>query len=259
MAETKQLLKIAELSELTGVPKDSIRYYVKEGLLPPPRKTSRNMAYYNFQTYVPRIRLIKELQERRYLPLRIIKEILSAEGGPTTIAELDTLTALDGKLFQGGLPDAPDAPMPRSAVAARVGIPEEELQELERVGILTPADRNGEPYYEPADIRLAETWAEFWAAGFTPAAGFPAENLRVYVDAIEGLARRELGMFAHGVTGRVPDAERAQMAEEGVLAANRLLATLHEKILLRLLHEYRLDMEGGQRTSRSGPAAERGA
>ena len=68
MADNRELLKIAELSEITGVPKDSIRYYVKEGLLPRPRKTSRNMAYYDYATFVPRIKLIKELQERRFLP-----------------------------------------------------------------------------------------------------------------------------------------------------------------------------------------------
>lgn len=255
MGERKQLLKIAELSTLTNVPKDSIRYYVKEGLLPPPRKTSRNMAYYDYALYVPRIRLIKELQERRFLPLRIIKEILATDGGPTTIAELDTLTQLDGKLFAGGLPDAPSGPMTRSEVARRVTLSEEDLKELERVGLLTPVMQDDDVLYEPADVHLAEAWADLCDAGYTPEAGFPFENVRIYVDAIENLARRELGFFAHGVTGRVPASKAPQMAEQGVLVANRLLGILHEKVLLRMLHEYRLDMEGGQRGPRMGPKA----
>lgn len=245
------LLKIAELSEVTGVPKDSIRYYVKEGLLPPPRKTSRNMAYYERDVFVPRIRFIKELQERRFLPLRIIKEILATEGGPTTVAELDTLSALDGKVFAQGLPDAPPGPVARADVAERLGVPEPQLREFERQGLLTPIEQGGTVYYEPADFRLAEAWAAMWDAGYTPEAGFPAESYGIYVEALEGLARKELGLFAHGVTGRLPPEGVVRMAEAGILALNRLIGALHEKILLKLLHDYRVEMDRGQRTTRT--------
>ena len=39
-------MRIAELSQKTGVPVPTIKYYLREGLLPEPVKTSRNMAYY---------------------------------------------------------------------------------------------------------------------------------------------------------------------------------------------------------------------
>ena len=57
---------------MTGVPPGTIRYYINEELLPKPLKTHRNMAYYD-QSYVGRIKLIRELQEKRYLPLSIIR------------------------------------------------------------------------------------------------------------------------------------------------------------------------------------------
>ena len=47
----------------------TVRHYLREGLLPEPVKTSRNMAYYLPQ-FVARIRLIKQLQEERFMPLR---------------------------------------------------------------------------------------------------------------------------------------------------------------------------------------------
>lgn len=253
MTPEKQLLKIADLSARTGVPKDSIRYYVKEGLLPPPRKTSRNMAYYEAATYVPRIRLIKELQESRFLPLRVIREILSAEGGPTTVEELDTLSALDGKMFRNGVPGAPPKPMLRKDVAARVDVPEDELRALEAVGLLTPEEQDGAIYYSPVDIQLAEAIGQMRGYGYRPDAGFPPETYRVYIEAIESLARRELGTFAQGVTGRKSPSEMVAMAEAGVMVVNKLLGILREKILLSLLHEYRVEMESGQR-----PARERG-
>ena len=45
-----------------------------------PVKTSRNMAYYPPE-FVERIRLIKQLQEERFMPLRVIKELLDAADG----------------------------------------------------------------------------------------------------------------------------------------------------------------------------------
>ena len=51
----QELLKIGELAEQSGVPAATIRHYVREGLLPEPVKTSRNMAYYPPE-FVDRIR-----------------------------------------------------------------------------------------------------------------------------------------------------------------------------------------------------------
>ena len=54
-----------------------MRHYLREGLLPEPVKTSRNMAYYPPE-FVERIRLIKQLQEERFMPLRVIRDLLDA-------------------------------------------------------------------------------------------------------------------------------------------------------------------------------------
>ena len=59
---------MGELAEASGVPSATIKHYLREGLLPKPVKTSRNMAWYS-PDYVDRIKLIKRLQEERYMPL----------------------------------------------------------------------------------------------------------------------------------------------------------------------------------------------
>ena len=43
----QNLMKISKLSEITGVARDAIHFYVREGLLPAPVKTKKNMAYYD--------------------------------------------------------------------------------------------------------------------------------------------------------------------------------------------------------------------
>lgn len=43
---SKPGLRMKELMEATGLPKSTILFYLEQGLLPKPVKTSRNMAYY---------------------------------------------------------------------------------------------------------------------------------------------------------------------------------------------------------------------
>ena len=73
-----EMLKISELAERSGVPVATVRHYLREGLLPEPVKTSRNMAYYPPE-FVERIRVIKQLQEERFMPLRLIRDLLERE------------------------------------------------------------------------------------------------------------------------------------------------------------------------------------
>ena len=72
------LLKMKELSEASGVSAGTIKHYLREGLLGGGSdviKTSRNMAWYPTD-YVERIKLIKQLQEERFMPLKVIKSML---------------------------------------------------------------------------------------------------------------------------------------------------------------------------------------
>jgi hypothetical protein len=57
----------------TGVPKSTILFYLSQGLLPQPRRTSPNMAYYE-PACVERIRLIQQMQERHRLTLSEITD-----------------------------------------------------------------------------------------------------------------------------------------------------------------------------------------
>ena len=72
------LLKMSELAERSGVSAGTIKHYLREGLLPEPVKTSRNMAYYPPE-FVERIKLIKQLQEERFMPLKHIKAVLDED------------------------------------------------------------------------------------------------------------------------------------------------------------------------------------
>lgn len=80
--EKQRYLAISELEEITGIPKTTIRYYIREGLIAPHIRTGKTMAYYT-EEEVRRLELIKRLREKERMPIKFIKDELArfdAEG-----------------------------------------------------------------------------------------------------------------------------------------------------------------------------------
>ena len=73
-----ELVRIRELARRSGVPIATVQHYLREGLIASTRKTGRTMAWYD-STLAPRIRAIKELQQRQFLPLAVIREALGED------------------------------------------------------------------------------------------------------------------------------------------------------------------------------------
>src|ERR1700760_4547226 len=72
---------MSELAERSGVSAGTIKHYLREGLLGADEdivRTSRNMAYYP-EEFVERLRLIKRLQEERFMPLRVIRDVMAGD------------------------------------------------------------------------------------------------------------------------------------------------------------------------------------
>ena len=67
-----------DLCDRTGLPRQAIHFYIQEGLLPEGEKTGRNMAYYG-EAHLERLKLIRQLQHERFLPLRAIRAVLDEE------------------------------------------------------------------------------------------------------------------------------------------------------------------------------------
>ncbi|MFE9930222.1 MerR family transcriptional regulator [Streptomyces sp. NPDC005533] len=70
-------MRIGELSRRTGVPVPTIKYYVREGLLPPGELTSPNQASYG-EGHERRLRLVRALLEVGGLSVAAIGEVLAA-------------------------------------------------------------------------------------------------------------------------------------------------------------------------------------
>ncbi|WP_410569171.1 MerR family transcriptional regulator [Amycolatopsis sp. cmx-4-61] len=73
-------MRMAELSAESGVPVATVKYYLREGLLPAGERTSPNQARYS-AAHVQRLRLIKALTEVGGLSLASVGVVLNAIDG----------------------------------------------------------------------------------------------------------------------------------------------------------------------------------
>ena len=203
-------MRISELSAATGVTVPTIKFYLREGLLPAGRTRAVNQADYD-ESHLRRLRLIRALTEVGGLRLRDVRAVLAAiddEGVPVHdllgITQDALVAAEDGR-------DAPDA-----AALAEVD------QALARLGWQV---------HEGATTRraLAEIVATLRSLGWTVG----VEELVRYGRAVDELAEREVATVP-GSAGS--SASRAEIVEhmavgtvlfERVLDAMRLLAQEH--------------------------------
>jgi len=68
-------MRIGELSARSGIPIETIRYYERIGLLPPPNRTASGYRQYD-ETALKQLRFIKRAQELGFT-LREIKDLLT--------------------------------------------------------------------------------------------------------------------------------------------------------------------------------------
>lgn len=74
-------MRMAELSKESGVAIATIKYYLRESLLPPGERTSPNQAHYTSE-HVRRLKLIRALLDVGGLSVNQVREVLSAVDSP---------------------------------------------------------------------------------------------------------------------------------------------------------------------------------
>jgi DNA-binding transcriptional MerR regulator len=208
------LLKMSELAERSGVSTGTIKHYLREGLLGEGDdivRTSRNMAYYPPE-YVERIKLIKHLQEDRFMPLRVIKDqiieraVAQREGERVSAAE----------------------------VRRRYDVPRNVLDRLAELGVLTPSARG----YDADDVKIIEAIARFRAGGYDERLGFTIFDTLRYLDALGPLVEEEVRTLLDRLAE--VDVERAvEIIAAGAEPLRDLIGAMHSKLLLAELQRQR--------------------
>ena len=206
---------MSELAERSGVSAGTIKHYLREGLLGEGDdivRTSRNMAYYPPE-YVERIRLIKRLQEDRFMPLRVIKD----------------------RIVERAVEQRESERMSVSEARRRYDIPGNVLDRLAELGVLTPTSRG----YDADDVKIIEAVSRFRAGGYDEQLGFTVFDTLRYRDALEPLVAEEVRILLDRLAGEVEVERALEIIAAGAEPLRDLIGAMHSKLLLAELSRQR--------------------
>jgi DNA-binding transcriptional MerR regulator len=150
-------MRVEELALAAEVSVDTIRYYQKQQLLPPPGRDGR-LAFYD-EDHLARIARIKELQ-RRGFTFAVIRRFLAGELDP---ADEPLAAAVAGAGDVAGGP--PEELFGIDELANRLGVPQPMLDSLLREGLLIPRVVDGTPQFTPADVAMLTGGMKLLEAG----------------------------------------------------------------------------------------------
>ena len=222
------LLRMRDLASASGVSAGTIKHYLREGLLPEPVRTSRNMAYYP-PDFVERIQLIKQLQQDRFMPLKAIKRVLDEDPERTR-----ALVELEDRVIERAAAGE-ETRVSAAELRRRYDVPKEVLDRLAELEILSPTRRG----YSPTDVKIVEAIARFRAGGYDERIGFTVYDTLRYKSALEELVKEEVEVLMARLAGEM-EADRAiRLVEDGREPLNDLIAALHSKLLVAELKRRR--------------------
>lgn len=181
-------MKISELTKRTGVPKETIHYYVRQGIISKPKKKSKNVADYN-ESHIEQIHLIKQIQDHFFLPLSFIKKIVKRH---SKSPELQSLLELRTEYFRPVDQLLESEVVGEEAFCDATGLSSKWLTKFQEWGVITAELQNGNKVYSRDDVIIGKLLVDMGRAGFGPKDGFDLEYVRRYTEKF-----REIAVMAH--------------------------------------------------------------
>jgi DNA-binding transcriptional MerR regulator len=215
-----------DLCAKTGLERQTIHFYIQEGLVPEGRKTGRNMAFYD-DGHLERILLIKSLQRERFLPLRAIRAILGGKGGGFSKEQrallADVKERLAGAARTRDLVAGPGGSVAAGDLAAATGLDVRDIEELGSRGLVAFVETGR---VRQQDAWLVELWGELVAAGLTKARGFGPADLALVDEAVTALFEKERDLFLERL-GHLSAEELATVLSRALPLLAELVSRMH--------------------------------
>jgi DNA-binding transcriptional MerR regulator len=186
------------------------------------------MAYYPPE-FVERIRLIKQLQEERFMPLKLIKTMLDKEPDRAR-----ALVELEDRILERAVVGE-QARTSAAELRRRYDVPQDVLDRLAELGVLSPNSRG----YEPRDVEIVEAISRFRAGGYDERIGFTVYDTLRYKGALEDLVKEEVQVLLDRLAGEVDTDRAVELIEAGAEPLRDLIAALHQKLLVAELKRQR--------------------
>lgn len=225
-------MKMKELERVSGLGRETIRYYIREGLLQEPERPKRNVAVYT-DAHVTRLNLIKRLQAERHLPLSLIKTLVLSEA-ENPVTGFEAFIGLENRL--GPLLSEGRALGSRllADVLAEASLSLADARALEVSGVLLVERKEEGEFVNQRNARLLELIGKARVAGYTPDAGYTVDIYGLYAEMMQVLAHHAVAQFYRNLGTRVDYERAATMAAEGVNIINEMMQHMFVE---RIIHE----------------------
>ncbi|MFN4230861.1 MerR family transcriptional regulator [Parvibaculum sp.] len=228
-------MKMKELEAATGIGRETIRYYIREGLLPEPVRPKRNVAAYG-REHVKRLNLIRKLQQERHLPLSVIKTIVTSETGEPA-GGFESLIGLEvamGPLLADGRNLAPKK---LADVAKDTGLPLADIRKFAEIGLIHIDQRDGTEWLNQRNVRIMEIISQTRADGFVPDIGYTVESYDFYPQMIELLARRAVVGFYSRLGDKLDQPAAAKLAVNGIRTLSEMVPLMLIERIVRMVEK----------------------
>jgi DNA-binding transcriptional MerR regulator len=233
-------MRVEELARRAGVSVDTVRFYQKQRLLPPPEREGR-LAWYTAE-HLDRIDRVKDLR-RRGFTLAVIRRFLAGE---LDAADEPLAAAVVAAAASGSGADGPEEEfLTAEELAARSGVPLALIESVVREGLLVPRLRDGEARYTTDDVRIVSAGLRLLQAGL-PLPGLLDLARRHHV-AVRDVAAHAVELFDEAVrqplrVAELPEAEKAERLVEAfrllLPAVSELVAHHFRRVLLQVAQEH---------------------
>jgi len=228
-------MRVEELAGRAGVSVDTVRFYQKQRLLPPPVREGR-VAWYTAE-HLARMARVKELR-RRGFTLAVIRRFLDGE--------LDRADEpLAAAVSEAAAPGGEEEFVSAGELAARSGVPLPLIDSLAREGLLVPRLHEGEARYTADDVRIVSAGLRLLQVGL-PLPGL-LELARAHHTAVREVAAQAVELFDSAVRRPLRDSERDEEDKAVELveafrvvlpAVSELVAHHFRRVLLQVAQEH---------------------
>jgi len=205
-----------ELVATTGVPKSTILFYLSQQLLPEPRKTSPNMAYYD-PACVERVKLIQQMQQRHRRTLSEIKHCLDDTDRGN---DLGVYLELNEEVFG---PIGPRRLLDTQAFCRETGLSPSQLEELQQARLLLPLAGGR---FDAEDLTMGRMYLSALNFGIQP------RDLSYYAELGEKIVDHEMAL-RNRMTGRLPYPRDAAATTQMVKNARMCRAYIIDRLFQR--------------------------
>lgn len=185
-------MKISELVKITGVSKETIHYYIREGVLHKARKTGKNSADYN-ESHIDQIRTIKALRENYFLPIPVIKKLIKKHRSRNR-SEKSSFQFLS-EYFRPLDQLLSSEVNGKQLFLETTGLSEKWLDKMEEWHVITSEKREDESFYSQDDVIIGKLIADMDRIGIGPRDGFNPNELKNFTTVLRTLVAKNLERY----------------------------------------------------------------